>query len=355
VVTAFIDKSLEAPQDWDAIERYLKGQGIRLDREVEIRQFASGIANLNYLLSVDGKLAVFRRPPSGDLPPGAYDFARQHKVMSRLGRLLPTTPLSLAYCEDPRVIGVPFLISEFRRGIAISRELPERLRSVENIGGILGKRMVEALVQLHRISPEEAGLSDLGRTEGFILRQVRGWHRRAFRVMSEEQMKKVDALRDWLVANLPGDCPGSLIHLDFKLDNVLIDPETLTVQAIVDWEMATIGDPLYDLVMVLIPWGEPDDIPVYARLCCSPCTAPGWWSRRRAFEVYLREMGRNISDRDLKFYWLLALFRTFVAHAQLHALYARESMPNASTVDRPTLINTTLEHSLELTSRALDW
>ena len=351
----FIDKSLEAPQDWDAIDRYLKGQGIRLDREVEIRQFASGIANLNYLLSVDGKMAVFRRPPSGDLPPGAYDLARQHKIMSRLGRLLPTTPLSLAYCEDPSVIGVPFLISEFRKGIAISRELPERLRSIENIGGRLSKLMVEALAQLHRISPEQAGLSDLGRAEGFILRQVRGWHTRASRVMSEEQMKQVDSLRDWLVANPPGDCPGSLIHLDFKLDNVLIDPETLTVQAIVDWEIATIGDPLYDLVMMLIPWGEPGDIPVYARLCCSPCTAPGWWSRRRVLEAYLREMGRNISDRDLKFYWLLALFRTLVANAQLKVLYARESMPNASTVDLLTLINTTLDHSLALTSRALDW
>ena len=351
----FIDRGLEASQDWDAIERYLKGQGIRLDREVEIRQFASGIANLNYLISVDGKLAVFRRPPSGDLPPGAYDLARQHKIMSRLGRLLPITPLSLAYCEDRSVIGVPFLITEFRKGIAISRELPERLRYVENIGGALSKLMVEALVQLHRISPEEAGLTDLGRTEGFILRQVHGWRKRASRVMSEEQMKKVDDLRDWLVANAPGDCPSSLIHLDFKLDNVLIDPETLTVQAIVDWEIATIGDPLYDLVMVLIPWGEPDDIPVYARLCCSPCTAPGWWTRRRALEAYLREMGRIISDGDLKFYWVLALFRTFVAHAQLHVLYARESMPNASTIDRSTLINTTLEHSLALTSRALDW
>ena len=351
----FIDKSLEAAQDWDTLDRYLKGQGIRLDREVEIRQLASGVANLNYVLSVDGKMAVFRRPPSGDLPVGAYDLARQHKVMSRLGRLLPTIPRSLAYCQDLSVIGVPFLISEFRKGIAISRELPERLRSIENIGGRLSKLMVEALAQLHRISPEEAGLSDLGRAEGFILRQARGWRKRASRVMSEEQMKKVDALRDWLLANLPGDCAGSLIHLDFKLDNVLIDPDTLTVQAIVDWEMATIGDPLYDLVMMLIPWGEPDDIPVYARLCRSPCGAPGWWSRRRVLEAYLREIGKNILDRDLKFYWLLALFRTFVAFAQLQVLYAREFMPNASTVDLLTLVNTTLDHSLALTSRALDW
>jgi len=351
----FIDKSLEAPQDWDAIDRYLKGQGIRLDREVEIRQFASGIANLNYLMSVDGKMAVFRRPPSGDLPPGAYDLARQHKIMSRLGRLLPTVPMSLAYCGDPSVIGVPFLISEFREGMAISRELPECLRSRENIGGNLSKLMMEALVQLHRISPEEAGLNDLGRAEGFILRQVHGWHKRAARVMSEEQMKKVDPLRDWLLASLPGDCPGALIHLDFKLDNVLIDPESLTVRAIVDWEIATIGDPFYDLVMVLIPWGAPEDTPVYAQLCWSPCRAPGWWSRRRVLEAYLLEMGRNISDRDLKFYWLLALFRTLVANAQLQVLYARESMPNASTVDLLTLVDTTLDHSLALTRKALDW
>lgn len=351
----FIDKGLEAPQDWDAIGRYLKGLGVRLDREVQIRQFASGIANLNYLVSVDGKMAVFRRPPSGELPPGAYDLTRQHKIMSRLGRLLPTTPRSLAYCEDPAVIGVPFLITEFRKGIAISRELPEQFRSIENIGGKLSELMVQALAQLHSISPEAAGLSDLGRAEGFALRQVRGWHKRAARVMSDEQMKKVDILRDWLVDNPPADSPGSLIHLDFKLDNVLMDPETLSVQAIVDWEMATIGDPLYDLVLVLIAWGEPDDIPVYASLCCSPCTAPGWWSRRRFLETYLRKTGRNMPDRDLKFYWLLALFRTFVANAQLQVLYARESMPNASTLDLLTLINTTLEHTLALTSRPLDW
>lgn len=351
----YIEPNLQAPQDWDAVERFLAAQGMRLDREVGIRQFASGIANLNYLLSVDGRMAVLRRPPPGDLPPGAYQLARQHKIMSRLGRVLPAVPLSLAYCEDPGVIGVPFLIVEYRKGIAISRELPERVASVENIGGRLSELMVDALIELHRVSPEAAGLGDLGRPEGFILRQVQGWHTRASRVMSAEKMKLVDALRDWLLRDPPADRQGALIHLDFKLDNVLIDPETLSVQAIVDWELATLGDPLYDLVMTLIPWGEPGDIPVYQRICWSPRHAPGWWSRRRLIEVYLREMGVELSEKDLKFYWVLALFRTLVAMAQLEALYRRESMPNATTADLVTLVDTTLDHNLQLTRQPLDW
>lgn len=351
----FIDKSRETPQDWDAIERYLKGQGLTLNREAGVRQFASGVANLNYLISVDGKLAVFRRPPNNDAPPGAYDFARQYKIQSRLGKCLPATPLGLAYCDDISVIGVPFLISEFRKGIAIGRELPESLAGVENIGGKLSELIVGAMAQLHRISPAEAGLSDLGKAEGFIKRQVDGWHKRAARVMSGPQMEQVNTLHAWLAAHQPVERPATLVHLDFKLDNVLVDPQTLTVQAIVDWEMATIGDPFYDLMLMLVLWGEPGDVPIYARQCCMPCGAPGWWSRRRALKAYECEMGTHLPEQDVKFYWLLAMFRNIGALAQLIALYEREKMPNANTMDMPLILRSMLDHAGALTTGELDW
>ncbi len=351
----FIEKGGEAPQDWDAVDRYLRGQGMEFNREAEIRQFASGVANMNYLISIDGKPAVFRRPPNNDAPPGAYDFARQYKIQSRLGKCLPVTPLGLAYCDDTSVIGVPFLISEFRKGIAISRELPAQLAAVENIGGKLSALIVDALAQLHRISPAAAGLSDLGKAEGFIQRQIHGWHKRASRVMSREQMEKMDVLRDWLVAHQPAERAATLVHLDFKLDNVLVDPQTLTVQGIVDWEMATIGDPFYDLLLMLVVWGEPTDIPVYSRQWCMPCTAPGWWTRRRALDAYLREMGTHLPEPDLKFYCLLAMFRNIGAQAQLVVLYERESMPNASTVDMASVLASTLSHAVALTTKPLDW
>ncbi len=351
----FIDKDKAAPQDWDAIERFLKDQGLRLDREVEIRQFASGIANLNYLISVDGKPAVFRRPPNNDAPPGAYDFARQHKILSRLGKLLPTTPLGLAYCDDLSVIGVPFLISEFRKGIAIGLELPDRLSRVDDIGGKLSSLIVNALAQLHRISPEEAGLSDLGKAEGFIGRQVHGWHKRASRVLSADQMKKVEVLYAWLAAHQPAERAATLVHLDFKLDNVLVDPETLTVQGIVDWEMATIGDPFYDLMLMLLVWGEPGDPPVYVHQCCMPRRAPGWWTRRQALEAYEKAMGVRLREQDVKFYWLLAMFRNIGALGQLIVLYEREAMPNRSTIDMPVVLAAMLDHAAALTTGDLDW
>lgn len=354
-MTMFIDKGREAAQDWDAVAHYLAGQGMTLDREREIRQFASGIANLNYLVSLDGKPAVFRRPPDNDAPPGAYDFARQYKILSRLGKCLPTTPRGLAYCDDTRVIGVPFLISEFRKGIAIGRELPEQLAAVDHIGGRLSALIVAALAQLHRISPVEAGLADLGKAEGFIARQIHGWHKRASRVMSGEPMRKVDLLRDWLAAHQPAERSGTLVHLDFKLDNVLVDPETLTVQGIVDWEMATIGDPCYDVMLMLSLWGDPADGPVYAQQWCMPCTASGWWTRRQTLEVYQRQTGTHLSEADVKFYWLLAMFRNVGALAQLIALYQREAMPNASTIDMPAVLASTLDHALALTARPLDW
>ena len=351
----FIDKGKEVPQDWDAVAPFLSDRGMKLDRDVEIRQFASGIANLNYLISIEGRPAVFRRPPNNDAPPGAYDFPRQHKIMSRLGKRLPTTPMGLAYCEDTSVIGVPFLITEFRKGIAIGSVLPPALAGIENIGGKLSAMMVHALVELHRLSPEDAGLADLGKAEGFIGRQIHGWHKRAARVMSAEQMHKVDVLRDWFVAHQPPERRATLVHLDFKLDNVLIDPDTLTVQGIVDWEMATIGDPFYDLMLMLLVWGEPDDPPVYVLQRCMPANAPGWWTRRQALEAYLRETNTRLPEPDVKFYWLLAMFRNMTAVAQLIVLYEREAMPNASKIDMPATLAAMLDHAVALTTGDLDW
>lgn len=351
----FIDSNVATKQSWDALAKYLGQRGMTLDRDVEVRQFASGVANMNYLISLDGKLAVFRRPPNNDAPPGAYDFARQYKIQSRLGKCLPTTPLGLVYCDDVSVIGVPFLISEFRKGIAISRDLPKSLVSVKDIGARLSELMVKALVQLHNISPDEAGLSDLGKAEGFIARQIHGWHKRCSRVMSAEQMAKVDVLRDWLVAHQPAERKATLVHLDFKLDNVLVDPDDLSVQAIVDWEMATIGDPYYDLMLMLVCWGEADDPPVYSRQWCMPCTAPGWWTRRQAIARYQLESGVVLSEEEIKFYWLLAMFRNIGALGQLIVLYERETMANASTIDMPVVLESTLDHAVSLTTRDLDW
>lgn len=351
----FIEKEKQAQQDWTAIGDWLAAQGITLDQNVEIRQFASGVANMNFLISVDGKPAVFRRPPGGDLPPGAYDLSRQYKIYSRLGQILPTVPKGIAYCEDSSVIGVPFFVIEFRKGTAISRALPKQLAKIKNIGDTLSRLMVKALAELHSISHEDAGLTDLGNPDGFVMRQVDGWHKRASRIMSEEQMKKVSAITGWLQQHQPQAQPSAIVHLDFKLDNVLIDPDTLTVQALIDWELSSLGDPVYDMVMMLITWGEQDDDEVYDAMCCMPSRTEGWWTRRQVIAVYSEATGFRIREEDLKFYWLLALLRTTVAVAQLLALYERESMPNASQQDLPKVMTGMLDRTFELLDSPLDW
>jgi aminoglycoside phosphotransferase (APT) family kinase protein len=351
----FIEPSREAPQDWEAVARYLGGLGMRLDREFPIRQFASGVANLNYLISLDRKVAVFRRPPNNDAPPGAYDFARQYKILSRLSARLATTPSALAYCDDVGVIGVPFLITEFRKGVTIGRDLPESLVSVENIGGKLSAMIIGAMAQLHAISPGEVGLGDLGRAQGFIARQINGWRNRASRVMSDEQMRKIETLHDALVTLQPAERSGTLVHLDFKLENVLVDPLTLTVQGIIDWEMATIGDPYYDLMLMLLVWGEPNDVPVYAGQSGMPRHAPGWWTRRQALNAYQEATKTVLPETDAKFYWLLAMYRNIGAVAQLIALYAREPMSNTNNLDMPSSVASMLDHAIALIDRPLDW
>jgi aminoglycoside phosphotransferase (APT) family kinase protein len=359
-MSEFITVERQAPQDWPAITHWLHQQGLELEPG-SVRQFASGLANLNFLLTVNGKRAVLRRPPSGPLPPGAYDLARQHRVMSRLGAHFRYTPAALAYCTDASVIGVPFLLIEFREGVAISRTLPVAFQGVPEVGARLSALMVNSLAELHAVSPTAAGLEDLGKPQGFNARQVQAWLKRASLVMQGEPLRSVQAITQWLAAHLPPERPACILHLDYKLDNVLVhltpnkNPATLAIGGVVDWEMATLGDPMFDLALMLVVWGDPGDTAVYQRNACTPTDAPGWWTRRQALQAYLARTGLSLTEDELRFYWLLALLRNVVACAQLVALYQREAMPNASTLDLATLVEEGIAHAHKLLDKPLDW
>lgn len=360
----FVDNSIQSPQDWDAVGDSLKSHGLFIDRQVAIRQFSAGSANLNYLLTMEnGRKVVFRRPPDGPLPPGAHDVAREYKIYSRLGKHLPHVPSGLAFCGDTGVIGVPFFVFEFCTGLSIGRVLPERLKHVENIGDDLSRLVVVSLAQLHGLSPEDIDLGDLGKGEGFIARQIRGWHKRASLVLSDQQMKQVSRLHAWLTSNEPVRQPTALVHHDYKLDNMLIDPDTLTITGVIDWEMATIGNPLFDLALTLTAWGGQEDGHPYASICRMPCDAPGWWPWRRVLETYLMNSDLDVSEDELKFYWLLALLRTVVVYAQLRILYARQKdmqdklTPGFSIAPEtlPGLVDNLLRHAVGLIDTKLDW
>lgn len=165
-------------QDWDGLATYLSDQGMQLDTAT-IRQFSGGFANLNYLVRVDDTDAVLRRPPPGPLPPGAYDMARESKILSRLHEQFPLAPKSLHLCEDTNILGAPFQITEYRPSVSIRAELPERHTGDPQICARLGKTLIATLASLHNVDPDQAGLGDLGRPAGFLNRAVRGWSKRA--------------------------------------------------------------------------------------------------------------------------------------------------------------------------------
>ena len=306
-------------QDWPRLAEHLEAQGLRLALDVPARQFASGFANFNYLLEVDGTPCVMRRPPPGPLPPGAYDMIREHRVLSRLWREFPLAPRAFHLCEDTAVLGAPFFLMEYRPGISIGAELPPALVGKAASAARIADDLVNALARLHRVDPAAVGLDSLGRPEGFLARQVAGWSKRAHLAYDEQPDRRVRRIVAWLEDHIEPERAVSLVHNDFKLDNVLLDPEGFTPVAVVDWDMCTRGCPLYDLAILLSYWTEPDDHPVMHVLRQMPSAAPGFPSRAGVADAYARASGIDVGD--FRFYRALSVFRLAIVFRQLFNLY----------------------------------
>ncbi len=308
------------PLDWAAIAAHLAQSGLRLDPDTTPRQFRGGLANLNFLVVVDGMPAVLRSPPPGPLPPGANDMRREHRILSRLGHALPLAPKSLHLCEDAGVAGHPFLLLEYRKGVTLAGAAPPRLAAEPRAGARLGPLLVDTLADIHAVDPAAVGLGDLGRPAGFLERAVDGWVRRArLSAAADDPDPLVDELARWLSDALPGvpPAPAALLHNDFKLDNLILDPDRLEPVAILDWDQGTRGDPLFDLATLLSYWTEPGDPPAMQELAQMPTAGYGFPSRREAAERYAARTGRDLSG--FRFHRVLALFKLAVVFQQFHA------------------------------------
>ncbi len=318
--TLFRAPAETATLDWAAVAAHLEANGLRLDPDPPPRQFRGGLANLNFLVAVDGAPAVLRTPPPGPLPPGANDMKREHRILSRLWQALPLAPRSLHLCEDAGVVGHPFLILEYRAGITLAGAAPERLAAEPAAGARLGPLMVDVLADIHAVDPAAVGLEGLGRPDGFLERAVAGWAQRAERCAGAEGLDPLVAgLADWLRRKVPRDGTPTLLHNDFKLDNMILEAEGLTPVAIVDWDQGTRGDPLFDLATLLSYWTEPGDPPAMHELAQMPTAGHGFPSRRAAAERYAARTGRDLSG--FRFHRVLALFKLGVVFQQLHGRY----------------------------------
>jgi aminoglycoside phosphotransferase (APT) family kinase protein len=310
------------PLDLSRLSAYLDGLGLPLDRNEPILQFGTGLANINYRLRAGNQLLVLRRPPDGDLPPGAHDMKREHRILSRLWQALPLAPRSLHLCEDRTVIGVPFQLIEYRPGLVIKGDERKYVDGRPDVALKLGDMLLETLVAIHRVDPRAVGLDDLGKPEGFIGRAIQGWIGRGKRLeVAPGTRHLLDEIGTWLaVARVRSRAP-TLLHSDFKLDNLILDPATLAPRAVVDWDMGTRGDPLFDLATLLSYWTEPGDPPAMHDLKQLPTATPGFPTRNEIVAQYARMTGVDVSDYPVL--RVLAMYKLAVVLLQLHALWRR--------------------------------
>ncbi len=260
-------------QDWSNLEAWLRRQVPDLDGPMTVSQFTGGHANLTYCVSVGDAELVVRRPPFGEIAPGAHDMSREFRVLDRLGPVFDRVPRALAFCDDTSVIGAPFLVVERRRGVVVRDVIPADLACVPDAARKISLALVDALAELHAIDPHDVGLERLGRPDGFVDRQLAGWHDRWHRsgdfstgagstLFGSVLLDSVlfDSVHERLVATRPSSARVSILHNDFKLDNAMFSPgHPERVSSIFDWDMATLGDPLIDLGTLLGYWKQPSD------------------------------------------------------------------------------------------------
>jgi aminoglycoside phosphotransferase (APT) family kinase protein len=281
---------------------------------VSVSQFPGGHSNLTYLVRHGDSEYVLRRPPFGNKVKSAHDMGREYNVLSKLSAVYSRAPRPYAYEPTGEVLGAPFYLMERRHGVVLRRDVPESLTADVPRARRICHQLVDALVELHAVDYATAGLSDFGKPTGYIERQVTGWTKR-YTDSQTDDIPAVTESASWLGANLPAEGAPALIHNDFKFDNVIFDVELERIIGVLDWEMATIGDPLMDLGTSLSYWAEQGDPPGASQ---QPFTAkPGMMTRREFAERYLERSGRRADN--LVFYYAFGLFKTAVVLQQIYS------------------------------------
>lgn len=299
---------------------YLAGQIPGLALPLRVRQFPSGFSNLSYLLSAGGLDLVLRRPPIGTRPKSGHDMSREFRVLSALQPGFAECPRPLHFCADESVIGAPFYVVERIRGIILRRDYPAEIAATPALVRAQQLALIDVLARLHGLDYAALGLADLGQPEGYVARQVRGWSER-FAIARTDDAPLADDLTAWLAANTPPESGrAALVHNDYKLDNVVFDarqPERLI--GVLDWEMATIGDPMMDLGCSLAYWVEPGDGPELLATRMLPTHMPGSLSRAEVLARYAIASGIPLSD--FRFYRVFGLFRLAAIVQQIYYRY----------------------------------
>ncbi|HEY8227601.1 MAG TPA: phosphotransferase family protein [Pyrinomonadaceae bacterium] len=303
--------------DTQKLTTYLLTHIPDLNNSIEVEQFPAGFSNLTYLLRAGDREMVLRRPPVGAKIKSAHDMGREFKILSHLYPIYRKVPRPLLYCEDESILGVPFYLMERVRGVILRAQLPEAITLNEDVMHKLCQSFIGNLTEIHAVDYERAGLGDLGLAKGYVKRQVDGWIRRYFNARTDD-VPEIEQLAKWLAENRPDDSStGSLIHNDYKFDNLVLSPNDLSeVVAVLDWEMATIGDPLMDLGTTLGYWVDADDDATWKRYAFGVTSFPGSLTRSELVQRYCEISGRDVGD--IVFYYAYGLLKIAVIVQQIY-------------------------------------
>lgn len=314
--------------DWESLAEYLRarlpeavGEEFDLTSPLAVEQFPGGHSNLTYLLRFGGREFVMRRPPFGPVAPKAHDMAREFRILAALHPVFPLAPRPFLLCEETEIVGSVFYVMERRRGLVVRNEEPTELDGQPAQRRRASAALVDALAELHAVDIHAHGLDSLGKPAGFVERQVRGWAERWHRSQTDELLE-MDSLAAWLAERLPPDSlRPTLVHGDYKLDNVMLDARDVgSVVGVFDWEMSAVGDPLVDLGILLGYWihtatGDRRDT------VSAVTNRAGWFTREEILERYGARTGADLSR--VGFYEVFAVFKLAVVLQQIFFRYRR--------------------------------
>lgn len=302
-----------------AVDRWLREREPGLEGPPQVRQFSGGASNLTYLLRYPGRDLILRRPPPGAKAASAHDMKREFEVQRALAPVFPYVPGMVGLCEDHGLVGSDFYVMERIPGAILRARLPPELRLELAGRRALCEALVDRLVELHRIDPAAAGLAGLGRGPGYVRRQVEGWSER-YRAARTWNAPSFERVMGWLAERRPQDVGACVVHNDFRLDNLVLDAEDpRRIVGVLDWEMATVGDPLMDLGGALAYWVQGDDDRAMQVLRRQPTHLPGMLTRQEVIERYAQRSGRAIADWP--FYEAFGLFRLAAIIQQIYRRY----------------------------------
>lgn len=308
------------------MDQYVKSQIITLKGDLSIKQFKGGASNLTYELDFEGSKFILRTPPKGTKAKSAHDMHREFTIMKNLKPHYSYVPTMIAFCDNKELIGNEFYIMEKVQGIIPRANLPKGLQLDKDEIRTLCLSVIDKLVELHKIDVVSSNLMQFGKGTGYCKRQIEGWTDR-YKKAKTWNVPSFKYVMKWLAENIPTEERSCFIHNDFRFDNVVLDPQNPQhIIGILDWEMATVGDPLMDLGNTLAYWVQADDHFFYKMFRRQPTHLPGMLTRKEIIEYYSEKTG--FKSDNFTFYEVYGLFRLAVIIQQIYYRYHHNQTKN---------------------------